>query len=341
MSHFRPISLCNITYKPASKAIANRLKPFLTLVVSETQSAFLLGRLITDNVLVAYEINHYLAYKYWGSTGHAALKLDLSKAYDRMEWSFLERVLIRLGFHSSFVSLICTCVNTVSYSVLLSGQKFGYFHAQRGLRQGDPLSPYLFLFCAEVLSNLVSKMEAAGELKGVAVSRGGPRISHLLFANVTLNCFQASAEAMRCIRCILGVLEATSGLKVNFEKSSIIFSKHTPIADREGLARILGVRMEAKHDKYLGMPAVVGRSKRDLFFNVKDRVWARLQRWKCKSLSQAGKLILIKSVIQTMPTYVMSCLLVPNSICQEIEGMMADFFLAQQRFPKSSLDRLG
>ncbi|KAL0378863.1 UNVERIFIED_CONTAM: LINE-1 retrotransposable element O protein [Sesamum radiatum] len=166
MSHFRPISLCNITYKIASKAIANRLKPFLNSIISEYQSAFLPGRLITDNVLVAYEINHYLAHKYWGSVGHMALKLDLSKAYDRVEWIFLERVLSRLGFDPSFISLIHSCVTTTSYSILLSGQKFGYFHPQRGLRQGDPLSPYLFLFCAEVFSCLISMAEAAGQLKG-------------------------------------------------------------------------------------------------------------------------------------------------------------------------------
>ncbi|KAK4381004.1 LINE-1 retrotransposable element O protein [Sesamum angolense] len=96
MSRFHPISLCSITYKIASKVLANRLKPLLQFVISKDQSAFVPGRLITDNMLVAYEINHYLAHKYGGSVGHAPLKLDLSKVYDRVEWTFLERVLAKL-----------------------------------------------------------------------------------------------------------------------------------------------------------------------------------------------------------------------------------------------------
>ncbi|KAL0402473.1 UNVERIFIED_CONTAM: LINE-1 retrotransposable element O protein [Sesamum latifolium] len=145
MSHFRPISLCNITYKITSKVLASRLKTLFPTIISESQSAFIPGRLITDNVLVAYEINHYLAHKYGGKAGYASLKLDLSKAYDRVEWIFLERVLLRLGFHPDFISLIKLCVSTTSYSIVLSGQKFGYSHPERGLRQGNPLS--LSSFC--------------------------------------------------------------------------------------------------------------------------------------------------------------------------------------------------
>ncbi|KAL0433824.1 UNVERIFIED_CONTAM: putative mitochondrial protein [Sesamum latifolium] len=119
VTQFGPISLCNISYKIASMMIANRLKPFMNDIISESQSAFVLGRLITDSILVAYEINHYLAHKHWGSVGHVALKLDLTKAYDRVEWIFLERVLAKLGFHDNFISLIWLCISTVSYSIML------------------------------------------------------------------------------------------------------------------------------------------------------------------------------------------------------------------------------
>ncbi|KAL0340392.1 UNVERIFIED_CONTAM: hypothetical protein Sradi_4556000 [Sesamum radiatum] len=161
--------------------------------------AFVLGRLITDNVLVAYEIDHYLAHKYGGSVGHAALKLDLSKAYDRVEWTFLERVLAKLGFHPHFISLVLTCVYTMSYSIMLSGQIFGYSHPERGLRQGDPLSLYLFLFYAKALSHLISTAEANEELRGVVVSRHGPRVSHLLFADDTLIFCQETNEALQSV----------------------------------------------------------------------------------------------------------------------------------------------
>ncbi|KAL0395298.1 UNVERIFIED_CONTAM: putative mitochondrial protein [Sesamum latifolium] len=325
MSCFHPISLCNITYKIVSKMIANRLKPLLPTIVSESQSAFIPGRLITDNGLVAYELNHYLAQKTWGSVGHAALKLDLSKAYDRVEWTFLVRVLDKLGFHSHFISLIYLCVSSISYSFILDGHKFRFFHPGRGLRQGDPLSPYLFLFCAEALSVSINMVVSQGELPGMAVSRQGPRVSHLLFADDTLVLCQGTQEALQCVGRILREFEAASGLMVNLEKSSVAFSQNIFENLKNDLASMLGVRVVTKHDRYLGLSAMVDRSKREIFQTLKDRVWEKMQSWRCRNLLQAGKVVLLKSMVQAMPTFMMGCFLVPSSICRKIESMMADF----------------
>ncbi|KAL2247349.1 UNVERIFIED_CONTAM: hypothetical protein Sindi_2587200, partial [Sesamum indicum] len=135
----------------------------------------------------------------------------------------------------------------------------------------DSLSPYLFLFCAEVLTILISSAEAASKLRWVAVSWGGPLISHLLFVDDTLIFCQASPEAMYSTRRVLGILESASRLKVNLEKSLIVFSKNTPTIGREALTGILGVFVEVKHNRYLGMPTVISRSKREVFLNLKDR----------------------------------------------------------------------
>ena len=112
-----------------------------------------------------------------------ALKLDMSKAYDRVEWAFLERVMYQLGLEERLIKIIMSCVQSVSYSVLLNGQPVGNIIPGRGLRQGDPLSPYLFLLCAMGLQCLIQKAEASGDIKGVAICRHGPRISHLFFAD--------------------------------------------------------------------------------------------------------------------------------------------------------------
>ncbi|KAL0451703.1 UNVERIFIED_CONTAM: hypothetical protein Slati_1148400 [Sesamum latifolium] len=161
---FRLISLCNVVFKLATKIIANRLKPLLHHTISPSQSAFIPGRLITDNVLIDFEANHYLKSMRGGRAGSVAVKLDMSKAYDRLEWSFLERMLSRLGFHHRVITLIMNCVSNVSYSFMLNGSQFDFLRLGRGIHQSDPLSPYLFIRCAEDLSCLLQAEEREGDI---------------------------------------------------------------------------------------------------------------------------------------------------------------------------------
>ena len=158
---FHLISLCNVIYKIISKAIANRFKPLLNSIISETQSAFIADRLITDNILIAFEFLHHMKNSCSGKKGFMAMKLDMSKAYDRVEWVFLEKILFKMGFSDTWVALIMECIISVSYSILVNGEPKGVIVPSRGLRQGDLLSPYLFLFCAEGLNALL--LNAADE----------------------------------------------------------------------------------------------------------------------------------------------------------------------------------
>ncbi|XP_059436227.1 uncharacterized protein LOC132169166 [Corylus avellana] len=231
VTEFRPISLFNVLYKLISKTLANRLKIVLPDIISPNQSAFVPDRLITDNVLAALETLHTMKSRMWGKVGHMAVKLDMSKAYDRVEWDFLEAIMERMGF-------------------------------------------------AKALSSLLTQADRDGRLPGVPTSKRGPRLSHLFFADDSL----------------------------------LFFTK-------EEILRLPGIQSTQRYDKYLGLPALVGKSRRQAFNSIKDRVWRRLGDWKLKLLLQAGREILLKAVIQAIPTYSMTKLgTKPSFAWRSIQG---------------------
>ena len=133
MTDFRPISLCNVVYKLISKILANRLKPLLPYIITENQSAFTSDCLITDNVIVAFELMHFLNHKTAGKEGFMVAKLDMSKAFDRVEWCFIHGVMERMGFSTRWINLIMECISSVSYSVLINGAAYGNIKLTRGI----------------------------------------------------------------------------------------------------------------------------------------------------------------------------------------------------------------
>jgi hypothetical protein len=157
LKDFLPIGLCNVLYKVVSKCLVNRLRPLLGDIISENQSAFVPGRLITDNALLAFECLHFMEHGTSTNSSFCVYKLDLSKAYDRVDWHFLESTMHKMGFSHRWIQWIMACVTTVSYSIKFNGTLLEAFSPFRGLRQGDPLSPFLFLLMADGLSALLQR----------------------------------------------------------------------------------------------------------------------------------------------------------------------------------------
>jgi hypothetical protein len=211
----------------------------------------------------------------------------------------------RLGFNPNWVQLIMKCVTTVKYQIRVNGELSNEIIPERGLRQGDPLSPYLFLICAEGFSALLHQAERDGSLKGIKVCPNAPSVYHLLFADDSLILCWAKEGDARKLQDILNLYEECSRQMINRDKSTIMFSSNTRENDRVQVMQALNIQKQTMNDRYLGMLVHVGQRRSKVFAYLKERIWLRIQGWKEKMLSWAGKEILIKAVAQAIPTFVM------------------------------------
>ena len=211
ITEYMPINLCNVLYKLIAKVLDNRLKKVLPHIISPNQSAFIPGHLILDNVLVAFEALHTMDTCMIGRKGYMALKLDMRKAYNWVEWDFLEAIMTKLGFDGQWVEMVMTCVRTVSYSVLINRQPYGKIVPTQGIRQGDPISPYLFILLAEALSTLLLRAELEGRISRLPITKRGTKINHLFFVDDSLLFCRANAVEWAHVQEILVTYERASG----------------------------------------------------------------------------------------------------------------------------------
>lgn len=326
MQDMRPISLCSVQYKIISKILCNRLQGLLPDIISDTQGAFVSGRLISDNVIIAHEMLHSLRTSDNIAEGWMAVKPDMSKAYDRVEWNFLEVLMEKMGFNRVWTRWIMACVSTVSFSILMNGISHGFIKPERGIRQGDPLSPFLFILCAEALVNCLNVSEEEGRLNGIKLAAECPSVHHLLFADDSLLLCKASPEeASELITCLSDYGEA-SGQMVNPLKSSIIFGSKVPNSVRTEVQERLGIHKEGGEGTYLGLPECFSGSKVKLMSFIREKLQGRLNGWFAKSLSQGGKEILLKSIALALPIYAMSCFKLPKEVCSKITSAMIEFW---------------
>ncbi|XP_042974662.1 uncharacterized protein LOC122306298 [Carya illinoinensis] len=275
-----------------SKVLANRLKKVLNAVISTSQCAFVPGRIISDNILVAYEVVHFLRQKRKGKEGYMSIKLDM---------------------------------------ILSNGEPKGPIIPSRGLSQGDPLSPHLFLLCTEGLISLLKKAEEHGKITPVRIYSGAPRLSHLIFVDDSILFCKANVYENQRIQHLLHCYEQSSGQKINRGKTGIVFSTNVKPDTRQDILDLWEVQHSQQFEKYLGLPPLVGRAKYRAFSDIKHKVWKKLHGWKEKMLSVGGKEILIKAVALSIPTYAMNCFKLPSSLCAELEQLMEKFWWGQKK----------
>ena len=185
------------------------------------------------------------------------------------------------------------CVSTVSYSILINGAPKGFIKPTRGIRKGDPQSPFLFLLCTEWLHWLITQSTLRGDIHGFSLSKRSPSLTHILFANDSLLFCKSNVEECQKNLEILHIYERSSGQQINKAKTTIFFSKSTREEEKLLIKDTLGVVEIWNYEAYLGLPSLVGKNKKASFNYIKERVWRKLQGWEEKLLSQAGREVLI------------------------------------------------
>lgn len=244
--------------------MVNKLKNVMPALISSTQSSFVPGRQITDNVIIMQEVIDSRRRKI-GPKGWMTIKLDLEKAYDRLQWEFIHDTLLKMQLPELLVSIIMTCISSCSLNILWNGLPTESFTPSRGIRQGDPLSPYLFVACIERLSQLIEHNLHGGHWTAIPLTRGGTRLSHLMFADDVVLFGEASkAQALTIKTCLQQFYEA-SGQKVSVQKSRIYFSPNTNEATKAEVCSTLGIECTDDLGRYLGVPVFHGRVTSAIF----------------------------------------------------------------------------
>jgi len=330
LKQFRPISLVGIFYKIVTKVLAGRMKEVLALVIDEHQYVFLRNKGLLDSVLIANEVVEEVRRN---RRSALCFKVDYEKAYDSVKWNFLLDMLHKLGFHSKWIKWVTGCLKSSSISVLVNGSPTEEFKPLRGLRQGDPLFPFLFLVVAEGLAGLVRQASKQNMLTGVKVGRD-IECSMLQFAYDTLFMCEDSFSNIFSIKTILRCFELVSGLKINFHKLKLVGIN----VDRytlETYVKTLNCNTMQIPLKYLGLE-IGGNPGKALFWEpVINKINARLSSWKGKFLSMAGRICLIKSVFTFIPLFYLSFFKAPASVCNKIKSIQRSFLWAWGRDNRS------
>ena len=288
------------------------------------QAAFLEGRRSSDNVIIAQELIYSLKSRR-GKDGYMVIKIDLEKTYDHLEWSFVKMVLEHFGFPQEMINLIMSCISTTTTALLFNGSKLEAFQPSRGIRQGDPISPYLFLLCMEFFGAQITNMCEGKRWDRMKASRNGPSFSHVLFVDDLMLFAKANHKNCEAIIEVLNNFCNLASQKVNLRKSKILFSPNVSRRRKRFICRKMGMTSTNNLGRYLGFPLLTQGRPGDAYNFIVERVQNKLASWRTKLLSRDGKLVLVKSVATPITEYFMQCQALPSKVCEAMDKTISDF----------------
>jgi len=251
----RPINLSTLNNKIISRLIHERLAPVLPDIISQNQEGFVKGRSITEKC--PFGSRDYINRR--NKFHNVVVKLDMAKAYDRVTWIFLTKVLRSFGFSERIVDMVVRLVSNNWYPVNMNGKTFGFFHSTRGVKQGDPLSPTLFIIAAEVLARNLNHLFMDQDFKGFGVPKWSPEINHMSYANDTILFCSGQPSSMKKMMKVLRGYEKVSGQMVNLDKSLVYLHEKVSIGICSKIRRITGIKQGSFPFTYLGCPIFYGR----------------------------------------------------------------------------------
>lgn len=315
--------LCNASYKIITKILANRLKKILPNLISENQGGFVPKQQITDNVILVQEAIHSSIQR----NGKAmVIKLDMANAFDRVNHQYLVAILQKFRISIKFINIIMECISNPWTAPLINGRPSRYFHSTRGLRQGCPLSPFLYINMAETLSIQLESQRNKREIIGISIARGIKEINHSLFANDTLLIGGASSIIARRFKKILDVFLVVSGGLLNNKKCRI-YTWNVSLNVMQRIYQIMDIPIQWKwrHFTYLRLPLEKEGVKTEVWNKQIEKMRGQLQSWGLMWLNLAGRTILIKALLLALPIYQYTIILAPASIHKQMELIMRGF----------------
>ncbi|XP_062100714.1 uncharacterized protein LOC133806637 [Humulus lupulus] len=314
---YRPIAYCTTLYKCISKMLCHRVSGILPKLVNQNQGAFIKDRSLAHNVLILQDLLKGYNRKY--SSPRCLLKIDLSKAYDSIDWDFLENLLKAFNFPDRFIRWIMTCMRGASYCLMLNGRLHGNFQGGKGLRQGDPISPLLFVIVMEYLTRSLLQAAKGKGFKFHPLCKS-LNLINLCFADDLLVVCKANSSSIQIIQHSLEEFSAASVLVINKSKSRVYFGGISD-QDKAGLLNIFQLKEGEFPMTYLGLPLRPTKWKAMDCDIILKKVRQRLCVWASRNLSYAGRVQLIQSVLLGIRNYWMSIFLLPQSVLKEIDHL--------------------
>lgn len=274
--------------------------------------------------MILQEAAHYLSKLKRGRSGGMIVKIDLEKAYDRLEWDCVRNLLTMFSFTPNWIRQIMSCLSSLLTSVLFNGSEVEDILPTRGIRQGDSMSSYIFILCLEILGWLIEEKCELRKWNSLKIGRGGLEISRLFFADDLILMGKANDKTCVAMMDVLETFCCFSGQKVNKTKSKILFSPNVDVDQKRRIVNRLDIRETNNLGKYLGVPIGPGKPKKEDYNFLVEKVRTKMAGWKANLLSQMGRNVLIQSVTATIPSYYMQPKSLPTRINSELDKINRD-----------------